>query len=197
MLNYELSNYTHEQLSAYTHAELAGFINGDSDSPIFPGLIVDRTYADVERWRLLRNKGWDNMTTWERQEWLGEIETTPAATKGMYTHRDLNRVENAVKAILSRFQEAGYKTPSLLIKTDWTYTDELRDTDMERYYSNIAAVRNLTTVFKDTPVAPSIGERLTYQRANDIEKILSDVNNAISNITQAWHYAGEIISGEV
>jgi hypothetical protein len=137
------------------------------------------------------------MTAEERQEWLGEITTTPAATRGMYTHKDLNRVEGVVKDIVGAVKSLGYKFPDLVTKTDWTYKDRLKDTDMARYLGNIAKLRELIPVFPTTPVAPGVGERLDYRRANDIEKILTDVSISVGNLTQTWYYAGETISGEV
>ena len=94
-----------------------------------PSFITNRTYEDVKRWKTLRDKGWLRMTEEERKEWLGEIETTPAATRGMYTHIDMNRVEKAVEAISLLFRESGYGT-QLNVKTDWTYQDTVTKNDM-------------------------------------------------------------------
>lgn len=160
-------------------------------------LITDRTVFDVERWRTLRDKGWVSMTPEERSEWLGEILPTPAASKGMYTHHDLNRVESAVKVILGRFKEAGYKTPNLVIKTDWTYQDAFWATDMERYYSNIKVLRDFPVVYPTTPLAPKTNKKLDFRIANDIEKILVDVYEIATNLPKSWYYAGEVFSGEV
>lgn len=160
-------------------------------------MIIDRTSLDVERWKTLRDKGWSGMTAEERSEWLGEIETTPAATKGMYTHNDLNRVEKMVEVIVSRFKEAGYEPPELVTKTDWTYRDKVTKTDMTRYLANVLALREFFVVFSDTPRVPSIDARLNYKLANDIEKILNDVYNVADGLVRARYYAGEIISGEV
>ena len=136
------------------------------------------------------------MTEEERKEWLGELETTPAATKGMYTHIDMNRVEKAVEAISLRFNESGYGT-KLNIKTDWTYQDTVTKTDMERYLNNVAALREFFVVFQDTPKAPNINVQLDYNLANDIEKILKDVYNVADGLVRSRYYAGEIMSGEV
>ena len=189
MIQSDLSLYTHEQLSAYTHYQL-------SQLSMLP-FITDRTVADVERWCTLRDKGWAGMTEAERREWLGEVSSTPAAWRGMYTHNDLNRVESAVKSILFLLESAGYKLPVLTVKTDWTYTDTVRDTDMERYFGNIDTIRNALAVFPTTPKAPTVREKLNYERANDIEKILLDVHILVTNMTSSWQYAGEIFSGEV
>ena len=163
------------------------------EKPIF---ITDRTIEDVKRWKALRDKGWLRMTEEERKEWLGELETTPAATKGMYTHIDMNRVEKAVEAISLRFNESGYGT-KLNIKTDWTYQDTVTKTDMERYLNNVAALREFFVVFQDTPNAPNIDAKLDYKLANDIENILKDTYDIADSLMRSRYYVGEIISGEV
>ena len=161
-----------------------------------PSFITNRTIDDVKRWKTLRDKGWLRMTEEERKEWLGEIETTPAATRGMYTHIDMNRVEKAVEAISLRFRESGYGT-QLNVKTDWTYQDTVTKSDMERYLQNIIALRDFSIVFQDTPNAPNIDAKLDYKLANDIENILKDAYDIIDSLVQARCYVGEIISGEV
>ena len=160
-------------------------------------MIVDRTSADVERWKELRNKGWVNMTEDERREWLGEIVPIQAASKGMYTHNDLNRVERAVESIVGRFESLGYCLSSIRTKTDWTYRDAFWSADMERYYKNIILLRESLTVYRDTPNAPKVGETMTYEIANNIEKILMDIDELYVNLIKSWYYSGDVISGEV
>ena len=161
-----------------------------------PSFITNRTIDDVKRWKTLRDKGWLRMTEEERKEWLGEIETTPAATRGMYTHIDMNRVEKAVEAIYLLFRESGYGTP-LNVKTDWTYQDTVTKNDMERYLQNIIALREFFVVFQDTPNAPNIDAKLDYKLANDIENILKDAYDIADSLVRSRYYVGEIISGEV
>ena len=161
-----------------------------------PSFITNRTIDDVKRWKTLRDKGWLRMTEEERKEWLGEIETTPAATRGMYTHIDMNRVEKAVEVISLLFRESGYGTP-LNVKTDWTYQDTVTKNDMERYLQNIIALREFFVVFQDTPNAPNIDAKLDYKLANDIENILKDVYDIADSLVRSRYYVGEIISGEV
>lgn len=160
-------------------------------------LITDRTALDVERWIELRNKGWNGMSDSERSEWLGELTTTPNAAKGMYSYKDLNRVESAVKALSERLNTLGYKHSPLTVKLNWTYTDEVWRGDMERYLNNIEALRETVTVFPNTPPTPTPNDNLNYTLANDIEKILVDIDTVATNIVKAKHYVGEIISGEV
>jgi hypothetical protein len=189
MLHSEISQYTHEQLSDFTHGQLA---MSSSSS-----LITDRTEADVIRWMELRDKGWDAMTEAERLEWMGEIEVTPSAARGMYTHRDLNRVESTIETILNRFKEVGYSAPDLNITTDRNYTSKLLDSDVEEFFRKITVVRGLLPVYPSTPRAPYPGERMDYKLANDIEQILLDVDEISAKFIQSWHFVGELFIGEV
>ena len=159
--------------------------------------ITDRKIDDVKRWRTLRDKGWLRMTEEERKEWMGEIETVPAATKGMYTYNDLNRVEKAIETISLRFGEAGYELPELNIKTDWTYHDTVTRADMERYLHNVSVLREFFIVFHDTPKTPDINAKFNYELANDIEKILKDIYSIADGLVRSMYYVGDIVSGEV
>lgn len=189
MLNAQLARYTHGELSAYTNLELKMMGIG--------GLITDRTPPDVERWRELRAKGWFGMTETERLEWLGEIATTPAATKGMYTHNDLNRVENHVELLSADLKRLGYLRDDLSTRTDWTYESDIWREDVERYLGNIEKLRSCIGLRPNTPVTPSISDRFDYEAANNIERILEDISEVTTKITQSWQFAGEIIAGEV
>lgn len=160
-------------------------------------LITDRTSQDVERWKTLRDKGWFGMDTLERQEWMGEIVSTPSATKGMYTHRDLNRVESAVERLATKFGERGYDVSDIVVKTNWTYSDTFRDTDMVRYLGNISKLRSFFPVYTDTPSVPSIDDKFNYKLANDIEKILIDVETIFLGLGNSQYYCGEIFAGEI
>lgn len=159
--------------------------------------ITDRTSNDVERWLELRNKGWDNMTPDERQEWIGEISPTPSAAKGMYTHNDLNRVESAVANLVSAIKSVGYALPDMVIKTDWKYSDRIYKVDMDRYFDNVDILRSLFPVYPDTPETPTTDEKFNYEMANNVEKILSDVHSIFDNLKESWLYTGDTFSGEV
>ena len=153
-------------------------------------MIIDRTKQDVARWRELHDKGWDAMTAAERTEWLGEM-------KGRYNHTDMNRVESAVEALSARFVEEGYLASPLTVKTDWNRWSCPTLTDMERYLGNIERLRKLVPVYPTTPVTPTVKQKLDYNLANDIEKILVDLDDILTKIPQSVYRAGEIYSGEV
>lgn len=160
-------------------------------------LITNRTSRDVDRWKVLRNRCWDSMSEAERAEWLGESDVVPSAARGMYTHKDLNRVESALKSVVARLRALGYQIPDMKFKTDWAHTDTVWSEDIERYYSNIKVVRDCITLYPSTPEAPTVDKKLDFEIANDIEQILVDICEILSKQTKSWYYVGEVFTGEV
>ena len=159
--------------------------------------VTDRTLQDVDRWRTLRNKGWAAMDADERREWLGEITPTPAAWKGMYTYKDMNRVESAAEALSARLSALGYKHTPLVVKTNWGTNNHVWYDDMTRYLGNVEVLRRSIPVYSTTPVAPTGDDILDYSLANDVEQILSDIDTIVESVPKAWYYSGEIMAGEV
>lgn len=152
-------------------------------------LVMDRTERDVERWRLLHNKGYDALTAAEKAEW-------EAGMKGAYNYEDMNRVESAVVFIAKRLIEAGiYVAP--VVHPEWHIGDHPTKADMDRYFGNIALLRSMLPLYATTPAAPTTSKRLDYLAANAIEQILSDIDRQISAISQGWYYAGDVFTGEV
>lgn len=153
-------------------------------------LITDRTQADVERVRQLSRRISAGAATAAEKEEYG------SAMKGSYNAEDLNRVGAAVEYVANRLREYGYAV-SVQPKTDWRAGEIPTAAELETYRGNVAALRAVLPVGKGTPNPPGSMERLTFQGANDLERILLDVDQLITNITLAWFYAGEVFSGEV
>lgn len=142
-------------------------------------LITDRSAADVSRWRELRNKGFEQMTAAEREEWL-------APMKGAYNYTDLNRVESAVAAIASMM---GVSVETV---TTWSAADVPTESDAARFLANIRKLRTVCQGLSNTPATPSSMYRMTYVTANNIEKILTDIETVI----YSWARCGELYCGE-
>lgn len=183
-------------------------------------LITDRTSADVQRVKYLRETGWAAMTDDERTEFLSPL-------KGAYNASDLNRVEYAAKQLADRLNalplefrehaaalnvawsplfDVPYTPPSIETRYDWTVRD-IPDVDsMSRYLGNVTLLRGLLDYA--TAALPSSIDKLTYTGANAIEAALerlfaailslqSDRLTLINNTAAAWFYSGEIYGGEV
>ena len=170
-------------------------------------LITDRTEADVIRAQELDAKGWDAMTADEQAEWSGGM-------KGAYNVSDLNRVTSAMAYLTGILRGYGYAVDYQPVSithadgttdTTWQETDEPTYSHLERYRLNVAAVRAVLSMLPTTPdtpariVASSVGatDGLTWSGANDIERILEDVEHLINNMAAAWYYSGDLYAGEV
>ena len=152
-------------------------------------LITDRTQTDVDYVIRLSQKGWSGMTAEEKAEWESDL-------KGAYNASDLNRVGNAVNYVAGRLEDAGY-TVSVNPKIDWLESDVPTESSMEQYLKNVETIRNTLTVPSNTPNVPDDMEGLTYEEANDIERILLAVDALITNMINAYFYSNEINCGEV
>ena len=158
--------------------------------PDMPDLITDRTTADVARVRTLTAKlAQGTATAAERAEWLTDL-------KGAYNASDLNRVGAAVTRITERLASAGIYIATVG-KSDWTEEDYNNVEALDYYLRDISLVRGAIAVTSDTPPVPDDLQGLYWWEANNIEKILEDVDYLITNMMQAWYYSGDLYAGEV
>lgn len=140
-------------------------------STVIDTLIYDRTQADVDRVFTLKNKilkeGLTALSVKEKAEYM-------MGMKGAYNASDLNRVGQAISYITDLLNGYGY---SVFVnpKTDWTMSDIPTPEQMKQYRQNVATLRQVLSVLSTTPDVPPDMEGLTWQEANDIERILADV----------------------
>ena len=157
--------------------------------------VTDRTQSHVARLKKLRSIAWSDMSDSQKSEY------TSYAAKGAYNYTDLNRVETAVSELAA---ELGL---SLATKTNWTLWDIPVQSDMERYLGNVVAIRDACPGNVAFPDLPNSMNRLTYEGANSIEKVLLLVYKKIHGIEEPdtpvnpgdadYVRSGEIYCGEV
>lgn len=153
-------------------------------------LITDRTQADVDRVATLAGRvSAGTATAAEQTEWASDL-------KGAYNASDLNRVGAAVVYVAGRLTGYGYVV-SVSPRQDWQVTDVPTPESMTAYLADVATLRAVLTVAADTPEVPEDMEQLTWKEANDIEKILVDVDKLLTRMAAAWFYSGELYAGEV
>ena len=116
--------------------------------------------------------------------------------KGTYNASDLNRVGAAMNYVADRLTSQGYAV-AISPKTDWQPSDWPTPQTMEQYLDDLNELRRQFTVMESTPKVPADMVCLTVDEANDIEKILEDIDLLLTNIAAGWLYSGEIYSGEV
>ena len=66
---------------------------------------------------------------------------------------------------------------------------------MERYLQNVSGMRDAITVLKSTPEVPESMCQLTYDKANDIEQILLDVEKQIDVMKSTFVACGPATCG--
>lgn len=111
--------------------------------------------------------------------------------KGFYMAADLNRVCGAAQEI------AGFSGLPISFKTDWTPYEFPTAQSMRDYLKQLSKLRGWFAVFKTTPDLPDTMKLLAYQSANDIEKMLADMQEIKEIIPANWPYCGEFLCGEV
>lgn len=112
-----------------------------------------------------------------------------------YHATDLNRVEAACADLYQRFTDYGYAV-TVSPKADWSESDTPTTGQMETYRLNIAHLRAVIAIMASTPKTPETMRFLDYLKANDIERILQDLNTLITNMEQAWFFSGDLYAGE-
>lgn len=110
---------------------------------------------------------------------------------------------NDDKCTLSNFKTKVEKTVEVIVITPdprdhytWYEDDIPTASQMEAYRSNIASLRAVIAVLTSTPETPKTMRALDYVKANHIEQILMNLNQLITNMTQAWFFSGDLYAGE-
>lgn len=116
--------------------------------------------------------------------------------KGRYNCTDLNRVGAAINSVTARLYADGYGEP-VTLRTDYTATDDVRVGDLAPIIDAVKMIRECIGGFDDTPNAPESIRFFDYKMANDVEKILYDVDLLVDKLENALYFAGDVYSGEV
>lgn len=116
-----------------------------------------------------------------------------------YNYMDLNRVETAFEYLRDKMNGQFGFNLSLTIKKDWARTNLGQlgaQSLMEQYRQNLVAIRGAIAQMESTPQAPDSMRFLTWTKANDIEKILVDVETLLNKMPFAVRHSGSLNSGQ-
>ena len=116
--------------------------------------------------------------------------------KGAYNASGLNRVGETVAYVAGRLMECGTSV-NVSPRQDWSESDIPTASQLERYRSDVAALRAAMVAMTTTPRAPATMTGLTCGGANALEKILEDTDVLITNLKAAWFFSGDLFAGEV
>lgn len=138
-------------------------------------LVYDRTEQDVEMARAQRG-------------------TTLTPLKGCYNATDMNRVAAAVTEIAAELNSAGYAVT--VNPVTYAETDIIRRSDFAAYLSNVQTLRDAIAVRASTPELPAADAKLDFVGANNIEKILADLDEFLGWMKYSQKYCGTFAAGQ-
>lgn len=154
----------------------------EEEPDIIADLITDRTNADVRRAQYLQSLSYELMTAAEKAEWSSDL-------KGTYNCSDLNRVGRVLNWLRDRLSTVCGIDIQLTAKVDWTDWDEPTLTQMQTYQHQVQQIRDAISYPEGTASAPNI-QYLSFEGANNIERILQTCDQLITNVQFAFRYTG-------
>ena len=79
----------------------------------------------------------------------------------------------------------------------WTMRDIPRLPEMEKYLGRVQAAREAFRNVDGFPELPLDMDRLTFEEANDIERVLLLVHETMERLEKSRVYSGEFLTGGV
>lgn len=151
------------------------------------GMVYDRTEADVRAALAARQR---------LQNGAPEQGDVNLLERGMLSTATINRIESKAAEIYDALEAMGIMVSRRVTKS-WVDGDYFTASDFSRLRS-IALVLLVAypwLVKTDTP--SSVDNKITIGYANNIEHILSDIDDMIRNTQAAYVYSGELFGGEI
>lgn len=112
--------------------------------------------------------------------------------KSYYNYTDLNRVETWCEYLSNLLNSYSYPV-YISIKKNWNMSDLPNTTDMERIRNNVGKIKTAFHAYTD---APENLNYMTIEKANAIEKILSEIDFLIKNMISCFRYSNTFNAGE-
>lgn len=109
-----------------------------------------------------------------------------------YDIADLNRVGNNVQYLTETLISYGYSVTTVP-KTDWTKGDLFWEDALEVYRQN---VENLKAAYYGTTPLPSTMSDIEHTDANNIEKLLAELEEYIRRMVAGFRKSGTFKSGQ-
>lgn len=156
---------------------------------IIDTLIIDRSAEDVARVKAFNSKDLAQWTQSERDEYL------LASMRGAYNASDLNRVGQACAYLYDLISGYGYDIPGYVpLRTDWTLYDVPTQSEMSNYINTVRSFKSLWSAITDVP---SSMDHISHNDANNIERLLKEVDAQIALVSSIYIRSGAInaISG--
>lgn len=112
--------------------------------------------------------------------------------RGAYNYTDLNRIEEWCEYIETELNNAGYRV-EITTKTDWTDEDFPTQAELERIRSNVALLKQRYYSHSNVPIDVI---KMTFKKANELEKVLDEIYHSIWGMGNYYIYSGVCNSGQ-
>ena len=139
--------------------------------------IFNRNSNDVLKVQTYDTIGFQYLSDEQKQEWMGGL-------KGALNFNDLNRIENNMEFLANL-----YEIENMNFKTNWSCIDIPSRLDFQRIVVNLK-------VLETTPKIPDLPLN-SYQKINDLEKILYDLYWVYENGSLAFARNDEKFKSEL
>lgn len=110
--------------------------------------------------------------------------------KSFYNFEDFNRIGHAQQYIQKALEVAGYDI-DISPKIDWKEGDEPTATDLNQYIYNLNILRQKYYTFVNTPATPEDFRFFTIEQANNIERILVDLDTILQRMRKSYKYSNQ------
>ena len=124
-----------------------------------------------------------------------ELDVKNKTDKGYHNISDLNRIEEWCAYLAILLSSYNYKV-DIKVKTNWQLTDIRKASEMERIRKNIALLKSTYCNIPQNLSVPSTLTPITINNANDIERILEDINTTITNMENHFVHCGVAKAGQ-
>lgn len=120
-------------------------------------------------------------------------DVTALNEKGTFNPTAANRIESNTEYLSDLLDSLGYNNTETHV-TDWDRSDFPYAAQMERIRSNVAL---LVSVYHATGTTVPVSlEHPNFTDMNNVELVLSELNDMIERMVAAFYYSGEIFAGE-
>lgn len=147
--------------------------------------ITDRTQADVDKLKALFKKGLAGMTTAEKA-------LINSGHKGGFGWADYNRIGSAIQELAGLLNNLGYAV-AVTARDDWAEGESPNATARAALLVDLNALKNK---LYGTFLLPAMWEYLTFEDANNAERLLLQIEKNIYAIGASYVFCGEAYAGE-
>lgn len=148
---------------------------------VLDALITDRTAADVAEVKDLHERA-------NAGDSAAAYQLKTESLKGAYNAQDLNRVGTACAYLYALITDLGYAVDGYTaLRTDWAIVNVPTEAEMTTYLSTVAALK---AVFSAAQSVPASMNALTYDGANNIEKLFLEIDNIMKRLSAIYIRSG-------